>query len=172
MKPHNLDPITTPPAITGKHGRAWAVDLDAARRGMQAIGRTDATVSAWIIEAPWAHPLWHSYRLVLVHLRPMDDGRPTKFYIPGATHEIWLEALDPNHSRQPAIDGLPAHTLRPMNFGAQFIEPDDAAAALRVAGTVQMVCDGRLSPDTDFIRQWVALYGDNMLRDRAGRVMN
>lgn len=172
MKPHTLDAISTPPTITGAYSRAWSIDLDRARSGMAAAGRTDATVAGWIIAAPWAHPFWHSYRLVLIHLRPMPDNRPTKFYLPGATHEIWLEALDPDHPRQSAVDGSPAHTLRPMNFGAQFIEASDADAAARIASSVKMICDGLLNPDTDAIRQWVALYGDNMLRDRERRVVN
>ena len=164
------DEITTLPEIAAAHGRAWRCDLDGLRRKLGVARDGDATLVMWVIEAPWAHPFWHSYVLVLVHLRPLPDGRPTKLYFEGATHELWLHALDPGGRRQPLISGFEplgsasCRPLTPINFAAQFIEPDDTSALGRVERAVRRVCNGTLSPDTDFIRQWMHLFGDNMIK--------
>lgn len=164
---HIEDPISVPADITGPHGRAWTVDMvDWCRR----IGKDPAEfaqVAGWLIEAPWAHPLWHSYLLSVIHLRPMPDNRPTKLYLEGATHDLWLAALDPDHPRQAMIETGAVRQLRPLNFAAQFIAASDAAAMERAEHAVRLICDGRLSPDTDFTSAWVALFGDNMLRSAA-----
>lgn len=162
---HLSDPVSIAPTIDGPHGKAWAVDLDHARNILGVRVEDDGTVAAWIVEAPWAHPFWHSYVIVLIHLRPMPDGRSTKMYLPGATHEMWLQALDPEHPRAPAISGNgPWHPLKPSNFGAQFIEEADLTAAARIRDAVQRICNGSLNPDTDYIRQWMHLFGDNMIK--------
>ena len=112
--------INIAPTITDTHGRAWTVDLAALRTTLGVKAEDDAGVAQWVVEAPWAHPLWHSYLLALVHLRPMPDGRPTKLYLIGATHELWLYALNPEHPREPLIVGKNgARYLQPINFAAQ-----------------------------------------------------
>lgn len=83
-----LDEVAMEPAITGAHGRGWACDLEEGRRLLADRANDDATVAMWVIEARYAHPVWHSYLLVLVHLRPMADLRETVFYLQGATHEL------------------------------------------------------------------------------------
>ena len=160
------DLIEEPPVIAGPHGRAWTCDLAEGRRIMAIRPEDDATLIDWVIEAPWAHPVWHSYSLVLVHLRPMPDGRETKFHLPCASHEMWLYALDARRDRRPLIATgiVEGHWLQPGNFAAQFIEANDADALARVARTVQDICDGVLSPDTDFMREWIARFGDNMTK--------
>lgn len=163
MKP--TDEIKTAPALVGKVGKAWRCDLDKRR---QVLGTNDddgATLAIWIVEASWAHMAWHSYAIVLMHLRPLKDARPTKFFLRDATHEMWVQALDPAERREAAIsEGGFWHPLEPTNFAGQFIAPDDAAAMSRIERDVQRICDGTLNPDTDFMRDWIALYGDHMLR--------
>lgn len=165
--PEIKHPITAAPVVTGAYGRAWLCDVaEAVRRA--GLGPDDhGCLSHWIVEAPWAHPVWHSYALVLVHLRPLAAGRQTLLYLEGATHEIWLSALDPDVDRNDMLAaGVVAGWLRPMNFAAQFIEIADELARGRVQQTVQAICDGRLIPDTDARADWISLYGDNMQRDR------
>jgi hypothetical protein len=158
-------PITAPPTLTGKHGRAWSADLAAGRRKMRIDVSQDATLVHWIIEAPWAHPAWHSYSLVLVHLRPMADRRETRFYLDGATHEFWLYALNPETDHNDTVEtGISRGWLHPKNFAAQFIEISDDLALERIERSVQMICDGKLSPDTDWQQAWVDLYGNNMIK--------
>lgn len=158
------DPITVAPTITGSFGKAWLVDVDACCERTNRIREECTIVAMWLIEAAWAHPLWHSYWLNLVHLRPRPlRDEETKFYLPGATHELCLFALNPDKPREDLLQTGMAYRLIPINFAAQIIEPSDATAAARAQTAVEMVCDGKLSPDTDFIQQWVRLFGDNML---------
>lgn len=161
-------PVSMVPVVSGEHGRAWVCNLKAGRRELGIGDDVDATLDHWVVEAPWAHPAWHSYSIVLVHLRPMADGRKTKFYIDDATHEMWVYAIDPQANRNKLIaNGLVKGAwLHPGNFAAQFIEIRDELARERIRKAVQEICDGRLSPDTDYTRMWIERFGDNMMRDR------
>ena len=165
----SIDPINLTPTLSGSASRAWRCDLDALRKRHNRAPEDDGTVAMWVIEAPWAHPIWHSYHMALIHLRPMPDGRRTRIYLEGATHEIWLHALDPEGKRQPLIEGFmwgpeTCQPLTPKNFAAQFTEPGDEAATARCEKAIQRICDGALSPDTDYIRHWMHLFGSNMLK--------
>jgi hypothetical protein len=161
------DPVSLPPAVTGHVGRAWLMDMAAQCRRLGIRPEDDGSVSTWMVEAPWAHFAWHSYAVILIHLRPMPDNRPTLFYLDGATHEVWVYALSAVEPREPAILGqaIPAF-LQPKNFAAQFIAESDEAAAARVKAAVQEVVDGQLSPDAGCRHDWAARFGDNMLKDR------
>ena len=154
------DPISVEPTLVGRHGRAWRLDLSKQRADKTEL---DAAVDLWVVEAPWAHPAWHSYGVVLIHLRPVE-GEDTVFYLAGASHEVVIYALDPREHRQAMVDEGRIAPLEPPNFAAQFIEPDDAKAQHRIQVTVQSIIDGLLSPDTDFVRLWVQLFGDNMIQ--------
>ena len=101
----------------------------------------------------------------------MPDGRPVTIYLEGATHELVLFALDPRGNREKLINSSilgkdTCQILHPANFGAQFISDNDATARGRIEDTVKLIVEGKLSPDTDFTSQWVALWGDNMLKRR------
>ena len=65
------------PQINGPHAQAWKYDLDAFREANK-TSRADSSVASWVIRAPWANPLWHSYALHLLHLRPLHTARQTK----------------------------------------------------------------------------------------------
>lgn len=167
MKKTPAEPaVRKAPDLVGEHGKAWTCDLAVGLRTMNLRPEDDATLVHWVVEAPWAHPAWHSYSIVLVHLRPMPDGRQTKLYLEGATHEMTVWAMDPKVDRNTLVDTgiVGGHWMRPTNFGAQFIEIADELALKRINRSVQDICDGRLSPDTDFIRTWARLYGDNMIK--------
>lgn len=161
-----LDHVSLPALHEGHVGRFWRGNLAALRKRLP-TDRPDGTVAYWIVEAPWAHPVWHSYNVLLVHLR--DIGLPTKFYLDGATHELWLHALNPEQPRDPFVRGRASPmeaTLSPKQFAAQFIEPNDQAAAARVTAALEEVCAGRLSPDSDHHHQleWARRFGDNMMK--------
>lgn len=162
--PTKLDNVTTPPTYTGIAGKAWKGDIEAMRVSAKAKRGEDATVCCWVVEAAWAHPLWHSYWLVLIHLRSLpNQKREIKFYLEGATHELWLYALDPDKPRQEMLDTGRMKLLTPMNFSAQIIEDSDQVAAYLIEQAVKDICAGKLNPDTDFIRQWAQRFGDNMM---------
>lgn len=159
--------LSIQPTMQGPHGRAWAVNFEALRIKLGVKTEDDATLASWVVEAPWANPAWHSYWLALLHLRPMPGKRDTLIYLAGATHELWLYALDPTFARAPTIRGAERpHLLTPLNFAAQFVEATDRSAIERVRNAVGMITMGTLSPDTDYIRHWMQLFGDNMLKDK------
>jgi hypothetical protein len=82
-----------------------------------------------------------------------------------ATHELVVHALDPDKPRDAAIeDGDIARILSPANFGAQLLEQSDELARERVRGAVAEIVAGVLSPDTDFLREWIKRFGDNMVK--------
>ena len=93
------DDIGKMPDLIGGSGRAWRMDLGAMRTFQNIEAENDGTIVGWVVEAPWAHPLWHSYVILSSHLRPLPDQRKTIFYLPDATHEIWVYALDPEQPR-------------------------------------------------------------------------
>lgn len=161
------NPVTSEPILFGEETKAWLTNNAEGRRQMNIQEKDDACIAHWIIEAPWAHPAWHSYSLVAVHLRPMPNGCVTKFFLPMATHELWLFALNPESDRNQLIrDGITHdHWLSPINFAAQFTEISDELAVERIRNTVQLICDRKLSPDTDFRADWIKLFGDNMVKN-------
>jgi hypothetical protein len=162
VPPWRADIITIPPTIETVHTRIWQVDISQFEAA-KALGG----VALWLIEAPWAHPLWHSYVLSLVSLRPVEGQPPPVCYFDGATHEMMLMALDPDEPRQPMFDEMAFEVLMPANFGAQMIVETDAEATAKVAAAVAMIAKGELNPDTDAIAQWVGLFGDSMMLNRS-----
>lgn len=161
-------PVKAAPTLNMPYGKAWRIDLPAvrARFGGEI---TDAGIDAWLVEAAWAHPAWHSYLVTLIHLRPMPGFKDPVLYHPNATHELLVQALDPDGDRDRLLEestGWHCKTLEPANFAAQLVEISDDLARERVRKAVEMICAGDLSPDTDYRAQWVALFGDNMMKDR------
>ena len=149
------------PALTGASGRAWRVDVAAVARGRRESPPPELTVAAWIVHAPYAHPMWHSYAIAAVSLELVPGWPPAKINAPGATHEVMVYALNPEHRR--AINA-PSHYLTPANFHGQWRAADHAAAARYVEETVQLVIDGKLSPDTDFRRDWIARFSASNMK--------
>lgn len=113
------------------------------------------------VEAPWAHPVWHSYMLMAVHLRPLPGFPPPKINLTGATHEVMLYALDPEYT--PRLDDVQKY-LTPGNFHGQWIAESDAAATAKVEGCVNDILNGLLSPDTDHRRTWTELFSDSNIK--------
>jgi len=160
------DPISIPPVIVGEGGKAWVCDIATGYKKIKTDN--DACLAHWVIEAPWAHPFWHSYSVILIHLRPLKDYPPPEIHFQDATHEIWVSAIDPDKDRNQLLtDGIVrGHWLTPTNFAAQFIEITDDEALKRIKSTVQLICDKKLSPDSDARGEWIKLYGDNMIKDK------
>jgi hypothetical protein len=167
-----IDPIDQEPVIKGAAGKAWLCDLAAGLRSLGCVPEDDATLAHWIVEAPGYHPVWHSYSIVVGHLRPLREPRETLFYLDGATHEIWVYAMNPEADRRSTLATgiVKDHWLHPGNYVGQFIEVSDDLARDRVRQSVQDICDGKLSPDTDYVSRWKVLYGDHMFKDREKRI--
>lgn len=154
----------TTPDLDGAFGRAWVHDIDGtlARHGNpRSTVPRDLTVAAWIVCAPYAHPFWSHYSVICVSLRDVPGCQPPVIRMAGATHEVIVHALNPEH--EPAIDDYP-RLLLPPNFVGQFIEPSDEAARERIRQTVQDVIDAKLNPDTDYTRHWIHRFSDSNIK--------
>jgi hypothetical protein len=149
------------PVVKGSHGMAWECDVDAIMEALGFRPATSACIGQWIVAAPWAHPFWDNYIISVIHLRPIPGAEPPVILLPGATHEIYVIALDPNH--EPDTADIP-RTLTPINFAAQFIAQHDVEARARVLRSVEEICKGELNPDTDYIREWVRRYSDSNIK--------
>jgi hypothetical protein len=156
------------PDYRGRAGRAWQARLELIRERLIRAGRAsqDAMIAHWIVEAPWSHQVIHSYSIVLLHLRHMMGKQPVTRYLEGATHEVHLRAIHPMADRGEMLRGPvnKGNWLEPVVFAAQIVEASDESAAQRVRRAVELVCDGRVSPEISHVRTWAQLFGDNMLR--------
>lgn len=151
------------PDIDGM-ARAWRADVEGFKRKHPDIPEEAfaSTMCSWYVSAPWAHPLWSWYNVVCIALRDMPGvPKAQHIHVPGATHEMWVAALNPEHPV--ALDESP-HMLRPMNFAAQWVAASDAEARKKVEEAVADICRGVLNPDTDFRGQWVARFGGGMMK--------
>lgn len=165
-----LDPVTTPATYYGMYGRAWQVDVTALLRKAGHDPEHDAGIALWMVEAPGAHPIWHTYMLLMMHLRPVPGLAGPVIHLRGATHEFELWALTPSAERQMILDtGMwMMWRMEPCNFAAQIIATDEEAIR-RLLGSVMDILQGAISPDTDYFQWWVQLWGDSMVRDREGK---
>lgn len=149
------DKVTYPPFTVPFRRSAWAV--------------------SWLITAPWAHPWWGQYQLVLIDLTA-DLGEPPILYRKGMTHEFTLWALDPKkfHHRlvtlKEAADGKSAllPMLTPQNQSFQFPAESNEAAEVRMQAAVDAIRRRELSPDTDFNQQWRNLFSHDGVSLRRG----
>ncbi len=139
-----------------QYGRAWRVDLSVATNGPH------ASVAAWIVEAPWAHPFWSNYLISVSHLRPVSGLTDPKIYVDGASHEIVLHALNPDVA--PSLVRPASTILAPANFAAQWVAGGDIDADGKIEQCVERILDRTLSPDTDAISQWIQLFNGAMLK--------
>jgi hypothetical protein len=157
------DSVTTKPTITGPFGRAWRVDISI----QPALADRETVIDFYVVECPSAHPVWHSYVMFVMDLAPRPGLKDAKLYLPDATHEFHIWALDPDIPRQPIIDAGEwiSSALRPMNFAAQ-VRLTKLEVETKLYLSVKDVLDGRISPDSDHIRPWAQRWGDNMLKDR------
>ncbi|NTD85443.1 hypothetical protein [Agrobacterium tumefaciens] len=119
---------------------------------------TPAFGKTWIVNARWAHPIWHSYAVLLYDLTTNIPGAPTPaIYKDGVTHELMIYALDPDFPDDP-----PTHMLSPANYGYQFYAETDQAAEARIVSILRLIEAMQLSPDTDFRSAWDSLFLDGV----------
>lgn len=126
--------------------------------------------AAWVINAPWAHPLWTQYVLFLYDLTTPSDKGETLILKEGMTHEMILYALDP------AVLILPHKPLmeqkfkylQPANCGYQFKAESNEAAVERICKIIDKVDSLELSPDTDYRRMWDELFKDGATLLKSG----
>ena len=121
----------------------------------------------WVIDAPWAHPLWSQYVVLLYDLTTVQDGaQMPKVVLEGATHEFMVFAVDPSHKIEKDADAWDLgrtgqlRLLQPANYGYQFIAESNDAATARIQAIVDQIIGESLSPDTDFRSWWDKILPD------------
>ena len=155
----------TQPVITGTHGSVWETDLSSPEFNQPGMVPTSLSVAHYIVSAEWAHPVWSHYFICCVHLRDVEGVPAANIALEGATHEVMVFALDP--SAEIPLDTMPT-TLRPINFSGQFIAASDEDAKEKIEEVVLEIINGKLSPDTDFISEWVKRFSDSNLKKGGG----
>lgn len=145
----------------GECGKAWLVDEFPGAPAWQ----VEASLATWVVEARWAHPIWFQYCVFVISLRDIPGAPPAKFHRPDATHDIYVEALDPEYpvpvSHVRSYDN-PLRRLSPMNYGYQFTAESDEVAVNRARELVEQIADGLLNPDTDARPVWDRLFADSV----------
>jgi hypothetical protein len=112
------------------------------------------TVCSWLLTAPAAHPLWTQYALSVVRLRDDAPGfPPPRRQFTGATHELFVVALNPEHGPFTVEKmlgyqdtGAMPHLL-PVNVAHQ-VEATDDEARLLACYAATAVVHGLLCPET------------------------
>jgi len=152
------------PDYTGTHGRAWRMDLAAILvKQMAQHGKApplELNVCGWVAHAPYSHPIWPSVAINCISLRDVPGWPPATIHLQGATHELFVGAINPEVDVR--LDETP-DILRPLNFAGQFICASDDDARERVEQAVRDICDGTLNPDSDNRSAW----GDRFSRSNA-----
>ena len=126
------------PTLESGSNKAWETPAD---------DRWPATLGGWIVHVPGAHPMWSYYLVSVVHLRPMEDREVDLQFI-GATHEIGVLALDPDHTPDPDDPETFKH-LEPPNLIQQLGGLIDSQALSITRQLVTAFVYKELSPDTD-----------------------
>lgn len=122
------------------------------------------TLRGVFIHCPKAHPVWHTYLVTIVHLRAVEDLPPPNLAYPDASHEIMIQAMDPDidlGTESPARVP-PKSILTPPNLAHQLRAQTDAQARVLFDAFVQAIAKGELSPDTDYRRSqraWFERWG-------------
>lgn len=86
-----------------------------------------ATLKAWLMHLPKQSPAWSHYMLGVIHLRPIEGGRPVNKHAPDVEHEIIMCALDPE-SKPDANNVNTLVPLHPINYSIQFAGLSDEKA--------------------------------------------
>ena len=149
------------PDLEGIAGKAWKIETkdNPARNPAVPEG---LTVASWIVYAPHSHPIWPYVLIACISLRDVPGVPPATIRLPGATHEVFVYALNPD-SYPPDMEGQ-LQIMRPVNYVGQFIADSDDTAVNRIWVAVNEVVDGTLNPDEDGRQQWVKRFGKSNIK--------
>jgi hypothetical protein len=140
------------PDFVGVAGRAWRIHIRPEDRREKA---QDASLAAWHMHCPHAHPLWSWYMVTLIHLREIPGTPPVKRQYPEAAYEVIVMSLNPDYPLQePGIIQHPLHYLEPFDHVFQFDGPNDAQAIRVIELYIWACVNGHISPDSDYRQAW------------------
>jgi hypothetical protein len=139
-------PGTGTSEVQGPYGSALELE-------MEGLPNSEETVCHWLITAPAFHPFWSQYILAVVRLRDLPGFPPPVRQFQGATHELLVVTLNPEHG--PYDAGLPRKYaaegnlpyLTPINIAHQ-IEGTDSEAGELAAWAAWGVVNGHLEPES------------------------
>lgn len=136
----DLTSITSP--VRGPYG--LAVELP--------IGPTDGPeVAHWLFTADRVqlHPVWDQWVIACVGLGEVPGLPPPHLQFEGATHEVLIITVDPDHPVTPELVAQPGaklHYLQPINLAHQFTATDDEMRLL-CAGVAWAIVHGYEPPE-------------------------
>ena len=155
--------ITKAPDLTGIGGLAWQI----------ADNRTTpdhaGSLGGWLVYVPGAHPWWHTWALVLVHLRDIPGVKPAKKSYPEAEYEFLSIALQPDSTPDPDHPENGFKYLTPFDVVEQFHGVTDGQASRILEGAVRAILGGHVSPDTDYRSVWRALIASTVKHFQEGK---
>lgn len=134
------------PDLEGPAGRAWRSPLEG--HGVH------ATLSAWLVNVPGAHPFWSWWTVGVVHLRELEGFPPPHKRYPEAAYEFMIFAINPEQCPEPDPDDVGHPLLTPPDVIEQFHGVLDADVVHICDLAVKAVVDGRISPDQDYRAHW------------------
>lgn len=120
-----------------------------------------AALRAVLLHRPDAHPIWHTYMLSIVHLRPISEAPPAILRFSDSSHEIAILALDPDCSPYPHV-ARSVRPLMPPNLAHQIRGRTDQTALTLFGAFVTALSSGELNPDTDACSsqiEWLERWG-------------
>jgi len=119
-----------------------------------------AHIVSWLVEGPF-HPVWSQWVIGAVDLREHDGVAPANKGCELVTHEIVICAIHPDDTINPGGKSPKQwRWLTPVDFAFQFAAVPladaaaDALAADVVERMVDVICAGKMSPDSDYRRRW------------------
>lgn len=120
--------------------------------------------ASWHVKAPWAHPAWTDYAVLLLDLTT-ETGAPVNIYRDGMGYEMWVYVISPKVQVQTESENMDEWSfgvglMYPPNHVYQFPADSDDDAFDRVGALVNRIAEQSLSPDTDAQREWDHLFAD------------
>lgn len=132
------------------------------RASNKALLPTD--VGSWLLYCPGAHLAWSYWMMGAASLADFPGMPPAKIVVPGATHEVMIWSIHPDHvieidlfRRGEWLEGEPRPLLSPPDLVHQVRLPSDEVAEHLLEMMAKEIMTGRISPDQDFRVVWAAI---------------
>lgn len=148
------------PTHSGAFGKAWKCEYTQPETLTdQERAAFETSCGEYLIHAPQAHPFWTWYYMAGISLRDDIPGSPpASRQFEGATHELVVLSLDPDHAA-PLPNGEfgqhgQLHPLSPPDHVVQTMHVNDEQFGEILDRFAQAVVNGVLSPDSDYRESW------------------
>lgn len=150
----DMPPIDPTADILGMYGLTrWVPtpEPDTIQTGERGRAANSHTACQYLIDAPAYHPVWSQYVVSVIRLVEDPALEPPILKFVGATHELIVMALNPDHRQTP--ESITDHCRRgdlpfltPVNIAEQFECTDDEVKTVTWLAC-RAVCNGLLNPE-------------------------